>query len=127
MLRRKFPQPEQAVNGEATKVLMKELDCQETYAKLGVDTGNLLEQHVMSLINGGGSCVFRMPFIDSDKSLHKSGEWLNEFDLIINQSNSYPDAKFSNHMKLHFNSGSFKLLIPGKDIDDNVCDLCINW
>ncbi len=88
---RRNPQPEQAVNGEATKVLMRELDCQETYANLRVDTGNLLEQHVMSLINGGGSCVFRMPLIDSDKSLHKLGEGLNEFDLIINQSNSYPD------------------------------------
>ena len=26
-----------------------------------------------------------------------------------------------------FNDCSFELLIPGKDIEDNVCDLCINW
>jgi hypothetical protein len=133
VLRRKFPRPEQAVNGDATKVLMRELDRQEVYAKLGVDTEDIIEQHVMSLINEGGSCDFRMPFIDSDKSLHKSGEGLNEFDLILNKTKSYPDEdnalheKFLKQKKLTFNCGSFQSLIPGQDIDDNVCDLCIDW
>ncbi len=35
--------------------------------------------------------------------------------------------KFSHDMKLQLNGCSFELLISGKDIEDNVCDLCINW
>ncbi len=34
--------------------------------------------------------------------------------------------KFSHDMKLQFNDWSFESLIPGKDIEDNVCDLCIS-
>ncbi len=67
------------------------------------------------------------------KTLHKAGDGLNEFDLIIKHSGSVTDLddaiheKFSHNMKLQFNDCSFELLIPGKDIEDNVCDLCIIW
>jgi len=132
-LRRKFLHPEKAVNGEATKELMRVLGHQETGAQTVDDTENCLKQQVMSLIDGGGSCVFSMPFISSDKTLYKSGDGLNEFDLFINQTKSYQDLdkalheKYSNQMILNFNGGSFQSLIPGRDIDDNVCDLCIDW
>ncbi len=83
------------------------------------------------LINGGGSHVFDMPFNSSGETLHKAGVGLNEFDLIIKQSGSVSvDAmheKFSHDMKLQFNGCSLESLILGKDIEDNVCDLCINW
>jgi hypothetical protein len=74
-----------------------------------------------------------MPFIDPDKSLHKSGEGLYEFDVILKKTMTYQDLdnaiynKFSKQEKLTFNRGSFQSLIPGQDIDDNVCDLCIDW
>ena len=132
-LRRKFLHPEKADNGEATKELMRELDDQETSAKTFDDPENRLQQQVMSLLNGGGSCVFSMPFISSDKTLHKSGDGLNEFDLSIKQTKSFQDfdnaihEKYSSQMILNFNGGSFQSLIPGQDIDDNVCDLCIDW
>ena len=133
LLRRKFTRPDQAVNGAAVKVLMNELDRQEAYAKHGIDSDNLLEKHIMSLINECGSCDFSMPFIDPDKSLHKSGEGLYEFDVILKKTMTYQDLdnaiynKFSKQEKLTFNRGSFQSLIPGQDIDDNVCDLCIDW
>ncbi len=58
---------------------------------------------------------------------------MNEFDLIIKHSGSVTDLddaihdKFSHDMKLQFNDFSFESLIPCKDIEDNVCDLCTNW
>lgn len=132
-LRRKFLHPEKADNGEATKELTRELDRQEASAKTFDETENRLQQQVMSLLDGGGSCVFCMPFISSDKTLHKSGDGLNEFDLSSKQTKSYQDLdnaiheKYSSQMILNFNGGSFQSLIPGQDIDDNVCDLCIDW
>lgn len=132
-LRRKFLHPEKADNGEATKELTRELDRQEASAKTFDKTENRLQQQVMSLLDGGGSCVFCMPFISSDKTLHKSGDGLNEFDLSSKQTKSYQDSdnaiheKYSSQMILNFNGGSFQSLIPGQDIDDNVCDLCIDW
>ncbi len=74
-----------------------------------------------------------MPFNASGKTLHKAGVGLNEFDLIINHSGSVTDLdnaiheKFSHDMTFQFNGCGFESLIPGKDIEDNVCDLCINW
>jgi len=132
-LRRKFLHPEKADIGDATKELMRELDRQETSDKSVDDAENRLQQQVMSLLDGGGSCVFCMPFISSDKTLHKSGDGLNEFDLSSKQTKSYQDSdnaiheKYSSQMILNFNGGSFQSLIPGQDIDDNVCDLCIDW
>jgi hypothetical protein len=74
-----------------------------------------------------------MQFNALGKTLHKAGDRLNEFDLIIKHSSSVTDLddviheKFSHDMKLQFNDCSFESLIPGKNIEDNVCDLCINW
>ncbi len=87
----------------------------------------------MTVINAACSCHFDMPFNSLGKTLHKAGDGLNEFDLIIKHSGSVTDLddaihdKFSHDMKLQFIDCSFELLIPGKDIEDNVCDLCINW
>jgi hypothetical protein len=92
-----------------------------------------MKKHIMTVINAGGSRLFNMPFNALGKTLHKAGDGLNEFDLIIKHSGSVTDLdnsiheKFSCDMKLQFNDCSFELLIPGKDIEDNVCDLCINW
>jgi hypothetical protein len=87
----------------------------------------------MTVINTACSCQFDMPFIALGKTLHKAGDGLNEFDLIIKDSSSVSgldDAihdKFSPDMKVQLKDCSFESLIPGKDIEDNVCDLCINW
>jgi hypothetical protein len=112
---------------------MRELDCKESDERMELDNKHLHEKDTMTLINGGDSCVFDMPFNASGKTLHKAGVGLNEFDLIIKHSGSVTDLddavheKFSHDMKLQFNGCSFESLIPGKDIDDNVCELCINW
>ncbi len=98
-----------------------------------LDNKHLHEKDILILINEGGSHVFDMPFNASGKTLHKAGVGLNEFDLIIKHSSSVTDSddaihkKFSHDMKLQFNGSSFELLIPGKDIEDSVCDLFINW
>ncbi len=87
----------------------------------------------MTVINAGGSCLIDMPFNALGKTLHKAGDGLNEFDLIIKHSGSVTDLddaiheKFSHDINLQFNDCSFESLIPGKDIEDNVCDLWINW
>ncbi len=133
MLRRKFPRPEQSANGVSDKELMRELDCKESDERMELNNEHLYEKDIMTLINGGGSHVFDMPFNASGKTLHKAGVGLNEFDLIIKHSGSVTDLdntiheKFSHDTKLQFFGCSFELLIPGKDIEDNVCDLRINW
>ncbi len=133
MLRRKFPQPEQSANGVSDKELMRELDCKESGESMQMDTKHLHEKYIITVINAGGSRLFDMPFNALGKTLHKAGDGLNEFNLIIKHSGSVTDLddaiheKFSHDMKLQFNDCSFELLIPGKDIEDNVCDLCINW
>ena len=133
MSRRKFPQPEQSANGVSDKELMREVDCKESDERMQMDTKHLHEKYIMTVINAGGSCLFNMPFNALGKTLHKAGDGLNEFDLIIKHSGSVTDLddaihdKFSHDMKLQFYDCSFELLIPGKDIKDNVCDLCINW
>ena len=133
MSRRKFPQPEQSANGVSDKELMRALDREESEERMQMDTKHLHEKYVMTVIDVGGSRLFDMPFNALGKTLHKAGDGLNEFDLIIKHSGSVTDLddaiheKFSHDMKLQFNDCSFELLIPGKDIEDNVCDLCINW
>jgi hypothetical protein len=112
---------------------MRELDCKESDERMQMDTKHLYEKYIMTVINAGGFCHFDMPFNALGKTLHKAGDGLNEFDLIIKHRNSVTDLedaiheKFSHIEKLQFNDCSFELLIPGKDIEDNVCDLCINW
>ncbi len=67
----------------------------------------------MTVINAGGSCLFDMPCNALGKRLHKAGDGLNEFDLIIKHSSSVTDlddaihGKFSHDMKLQFNDCSF--------------------
>jgi hypothetical protein len=100
---------------------MREIDqhkvCDE---RMELDNNHLHEKDIMTLINGGGSHVFNMPFNASGKTLHKAGVGLNGFDLIIKHSGSVTDLddaiheKFSHDMKLQFNGCSFELLIPGK-------------
>ncbi len=71
-----------------------------------LDNKHLHEKDIMTLINGGGSFVFDMPFNASGKTLHKAGVGLNKFDLIIKHSGSVADLdnaiheKFSHDMKL---------------------------
>jgi hypothetical protein len=38
-----------------------------------LDNKHLHEKDIMTLINGGGSCVFDMPFKASGKTLHTEG------------------------------------------------------
>jgi hypothetical protein len=98
-----------------------------------MDTKHLHEQYIMTVNNAGGSRLFNMPFNALGKTLHKAGDGLNEYDLIIKHSGSVKDLdnaiheNFYHGMKLQLNDCSFEFLIPGKDIEDNVCDLCINW
>ncbi len=133
MLRRKFPQPEQSTNGVSDKELMRALDHKESEERMQMDTKHLHEKHIMTVIIAACSHHFDMPFNALGKTLHKAGDGLNEFDLIVKHSSSVTDLddaihdKFSHDMKLQFNDCSFELLIPGKDIEDNVCDLCTNW
>ncbi len=133
MLRRKFPQPEQSANGVSDKELMRELDRKESDERMQMDTEHLHEKYIMTVINAGGSRLFNMPFNALGKTLHKAGDGLNEFGFIIKHSGSVTDLdnaiheKFSHDMKLQLIDCSFELLIPDKYIEDNVCDLCINW
>ncbi len=133
MLRRTFHQPEQSANGVSDKKHMRELDCNESDERMQMDTKHLHEKYIMTVINAGGSRLFDMSFNALGKILHKAGDGLNEFGLIIKHSGSVTDLdnaiheKFSHDMKLQFNDYSFESLIPGKDIEDNLCDLCINW
>jgi hypothetical protein len=111
---------------------MRELDCKESDERMQMNTKHLHENYIMTVINAGSPCLFDMPFNALGKTLHKAGDGLNEFDLIIKYSSSVTNLdnaiheKFSHDMKLQFNHCSFELLIPGIDIEDNVCDLCIN-
>ncbi len=132
-MRRKFKQLEQSANGVSDKELMRALDCEESEERIQMDTKHLHVKHIMTVIKAAFSHHFDMPFNALGKTLHKAGDGLNEFDLIIKHSRSITDLddaihdKFSHDMKFQFNDCSFELLIPGKDIEDNVCDLCINW
>jgi hypothetical protein len=62
----------------------------------------------MTVINAACSRHFDVPFNALGKTLHKAGDGLNEFDLIIKHSGSVTDLenaeheKFSNVVKLQF-------------------------
>ena len=74
-----------------------------------------------------------MPFSVSDKSLHRAGAGLNEFDLIKEQRCTLLEIydpiikEFSREQIIICNDYSFELLNPGEELDDNVCDLCQKW
>jgi hypothetical protein len=67
VLRRKFPQPEQSANGVSDKELMTESDHEEPDERMELDNKHLHDKNIMTLINGGGSRVFDMPFNASGK------------------------------------------------------------
>jgi hypothetical protein len=114
-MRRKFLWPEQYANGVSDKELMRELDHKESDERMKLDNKHLHEKDIMTLINGGGSHVFDMPFNAWGKTLHKAGVGLNEFDLIIKHSGSVTDLdnaiheKIFHDMKLQFNGEMAKL------------------
>jgi hypothetical protein len=76
---------------------------------------------------------FTMPFIILDKSLHASGIGSEEFNLLDGHEKALPsiDAtihnNFSHEEPIVIMSRSFESLLPGKEIDESVCDLCLTW
>ncbi len=46
---------------------MRELDCKESDERMELENKHLHEKDIMTLINGGGSRVFDMPFNASGK------------------------------------------------------------
>jgi hypothetical protein len=77
---------------------------------------------------------FTMPFVVSDKSLHTSGIGSKEFNLLHGNETALPsmDATihkdFSNQESIVITAvQSFESLLPGKEIDESVCDLCLTW
>ena len=73
------------------------------------------------------------PFIVSDESLHIAGAGLKELDLInkhrytLSELGAVIVKEFSCEHILCFNGCSFESLRPGKEVDYNVCDLCLKW
>ncbi len=106
VLRRKFLQPEQSANCVSDKELTRALDRKEYEERMQMDTEHLHEKHIMTVINAACSRHFNMPFNAFGKTLHKAGDGLNEFDLIIKHSGSVTDLdnaiheKFSHDTKL---------------------------
>ncbi len=76
---------------------------------------------------------FTMPFIVLDKSLHTSGKGSKEFDLLDGDESALlsMDAMihnvFSHEEPIVITSQSFESLLPCKEIDESVCDLCLKW
>ncbi len=99
MLKRKFPQPEQSANGVSDKELMRALDYKESEERIQMDTKHLHIKHIMTVINAACSHHFDMTFNVLGKTLHKAGDGLNEFDLIIKHSGSVTDLDYAIHDK----------------------------
>jgi hypothetical protein len=76
---------------------------------------------------------FTMPFVVLDKSLHTSGKGSTEFNLLDGCEAALPsmDATihnvFSHEEPIVITSQSFESLLPGKEMDESVCDLCLKW
>jgi hypothetical protein len=76
---------------------------------------------------------FTMPFVVVDKSSHISGIGSEEFNLLDGHEKASPsmDATihkdFSHEEPIVITSQSFESLLPGKEIDESVCDLCLTW
>jgi hypothetical protein len=76
---------------------------------------------------------FTMPFIVSDKSLHTSGKRSKEFNLLDGGEAALlsMDATIHNicshEEPIVITSQSFESLLPGKEIDESVGDLCLKW
>jgi hypothetical protein len=76
---------------------------------------------------------FTMPFVVMDKSLHTSGIRSEEFNLLDGHEKALPSMVATMHKKksheepIVITSQSFESLLPGKEIDESVCDLCLTW
>ncbi len=76
---------------------------------------------------------FTMPFVVSNKSLHTTGIGSKEFNLLDGNETALPSMDetlhkvFSNQESIVITSQSFESLLPGKEIDKSVCDLCLTW
>ncbi len=76
---------------------------------------------------------FTMPFIVSEKSLHTSGIGSREFNLLDGNETALPSIDgiihkvFSHEEPVVTTSQSFESLLPGNEIDDSVCNLCLKW
>ncbi len=74
-----------------------------------------------------------MPFIVLDKSLHTSGVGSKEFNLLNGNEKALPsmDATihkdFSQEEPIVITKQSLESLLPGNEIDESVCDLCLKW
>jgi hypothetical protein len=74
-----------------------------------------------------------MPFVVSNKSLHTTGIGSKEFNLLDGNETALPSMDetlhkvFSNQESIVITSQSFESLLPGKEIDKSVCDLCLTW
>ncbi len=76
---------------------------------------------------------FTMPFIVLEKSLHTSGVGSKEFNLLDRNEKTLPsmDATickdFSQEEPIVITRQSLESLLPGNEIDESVCDLCLKW
>ncbi len=76
---------------------------------------------------------FTMPFVVSDKSLNTSGIGSREFNLLDGNETALPSIEgiihkvFSHEETGVIMSQSFESLLPGNEIDDSVCILCLKW
>jgi hypothetical protein len=76
---------------------------------------------------------FIMPFVVSDKSIHTSGVGSKEFNLLDGNEIALPSMDailhkyFSQEEPIVITRQSCESLLPGKEIDESVCDLCLKW
>jgi hypothetical protein len=76
---------------------------------------------------------FTMPFVVLDKSLHTSGIRSKEFNSLDGHETALPsmDATvhkdYSHEEPIVITRQSFESLLPDKEIDESVCDLCLTW
>ncbi len=74
-----------------------------------------------------------MPFLVSDKSSHTSGKGSKEFNLLdggeaaLLSMDATIHNVFSHEEPIVITSQLFESLLPGKEIGESVCDLCLKW
>ncbi len=77
--------------------------------------------------------LLTMAFVVLGKSLHTSGKGSKEFNLLDGGEAALPSMDtmihtfFSHEEPIVKTSQSFESLLPGKEIDESVCDLCLKW
>jgi hypothetical protein len=76
---------------------------------------------------------FTMSFVVSDKSIHTSDTRSKEFNLLdgneiaLLSMDAIIHKDFSQEEPIVITRQSFESLLPGKEIDESVCDLCLKW